>query len=137
MALIRLCPSRPHNYEVRRQKAKRSEIIHVKDLKRYLEPIAWGDEDVASVEEGVGENTTKKCEAKESESKNKAQDATGASATVAPEANQESGIIAFLFGTATDESLQQLSKRLETLGSETTGFVHVLAEQASSLIRPY
>ncbi len=64
MALIRLCPSRPLNYEVRRQKDKRSEIIHVKDLKIYQEPIAWGDEDVASVEKGVGKDTTKNAKRK-------------------------------------------------------------------------
>ncbi len=37
----------------------------------------------------------------------------------------------YLFDTATDESLQELSKKLEPVGTETTGIIHVLSEQAS------
>ena len=40
-------------------------------------------------------------------------------------------ILHLLFGTATDSSLTALSRRMDTLGSETTNIVHALSEQAS------
>ncbi len=40
-------------------------------------------------------------------------------------------LLHYLFGTATDEFLQELSKKLELVGTETTGIIHVLSEQAS------
>ena len=35
------------NYEVKRPRAKQSDIIHVKDIKRYQQPFDWEDKEVA------------------------------------------------------------------------------------------